>query len=99
MSEKEPVAILKTHTLRIPYSFIVFGKTFEMPLECVFGYSGDLVNNHNVEILSLTSKNEEGLMFDMSYLIEDEEDALTTHIISCIVSNSSHWNHDTSWWS
>lgn len=92
---------LEPHRIIIPYAYSVFGKTFEMPLECVFGYSGDLKTNHVLEIKSLTGKDDDGLLFDMMYLVEDEGNLLTRHIISCILNNHSIWDIEMEtgeWW-
>jgi hypothetical protein len=101
MGNKEPDIKLETHNLTIPYGFVLFGKMFEMPLECVFGYSGDLKSNHVLEIKSLSGTDDDGLLYDMLYLVEDEEDFLTRHIISSILNNYSVWDVETevgSWW-
>ena len=101
MGNKEPTIQLDTHSMLIPYGFAVFGKMFEMPLECVFGYSGDLKTNHALEIRSLTGKDGDGLLFDMMYLVEDEGNLLTKHIISCILNNSAAWDaviRGGKWW-
>lgn len=89
---------LDTFSLAIPYAFLVFGKTFEMPLECVFGYSGDLKTNHTLELKSLTGTGSDDLAYDMMYLVEDDESDLTRFIISCILNNNSNWNGESTWW-
>lgn len=100
MVNKEPEIKLETHSLTIPYGFSVFGKMFEMPLECVFGYSGDLKTKHVLEILSLTGSDAEGLTYDMMYLVEDDDNLLTRHIITGILHNNTSWNSEVEeWWS
>jgi len=99
MANKEPELALETHELVIPYCSVVCGRVFEMPLECVFGYSGDLTLNHVIEIVSLTGKDSEGLTYDMSYLVEDDESPLARHIIAVILNNHKNWNsEDETWW-
>lgn len=101
MGNREPAMQLEPHRITIPHGYTVFGKMFEMPLECLFGYSGDLKTNHALEIKSLTGKDTDGLTFDMMYLVEDEGSELTKHIISCILNNYSIWDTDTEtgeWW-
>jgi len=101
MGHKEPDIKLETHNMGIPYGFILFGKTFEMPLECIFGYSGDMKTNHVLEIISLTGTDSDGLVYDMMYLVEDDESLLTKHIISCVLNNSAVWDKEMEvgfWW-
>lgn len=105
MGHKEPALELDTHTLLIPYGFTLFGKMYEMPLMCLFGYSGDLKTNHALEIKSLTGFDPEGLECDMMYLVEDEESVLTRLIIASILNNYSNWDKvyeegsEDVWWS
>jgi hypothetical protein len=99
--KKEPELKLETHCMSIPYGFTVFGRMFELPLECVFGYSGDLKTSHVLELTSLTGTDADGLTWDMMYLVEDSESILTKHIIACILNNSSNWDVEPAkgvWW-
>lgn len=99
MENKEPKLELETFELTIPYCSVIFGKVFEMPLECVFGYSGDFKTNHAIEIMSLTGKDSDELTYDLSYLVEDEESLLARHIISAILNNHKNWGSGSLWWS
>jgi hypothetical protein len=100
MGNKEPNVKLDVHNVLIPYCFIVFGRTFEMPLTCVFGYTGDLKTNHALEIISLAGADADGLEYDMLYLVEDEGSLLTRHVISCILNNHANWSDGdvAKWW-
>lgn len=101
MGDKEPTIQLETHTIKIPHAQSIFGKMFEMPLECVFGYSGDLKNNHAIQVQSLTGVDSDGILFDMMYLVEDEGNSLTKHLIMGILNNHSAWDIETEageWW-
>jgi len=99
MGKPTPNYDLEPHTIRMPYSSLVFGRNFEIPLECVFGYSGDLKSTHAIEIKSITSKGDNGLNYDMMYLVEEDEGELTKHIITCILNNHKNWDTGEDWWS
>lgn len=100
MESKEAELVTSNHTLFIPYGYLLFGKIFETPLECAFSYSKGLDKNHTIEILSLVGVGSDGLLYDMSYLVEEGGTA-TEHIIGCILNNHSNWDKDSKrgpWW-
>ena len=99
MGPKEPELEFETHTLSIPYATIIFGKVYNMPLECVFEYAGDLKKDtHLIEVVSLTGKDDAGMDYDMSFLVEEAESLWTADILAAILKNHSQWDGDAAWW-
>lgn len=98
--KKSPKINYETHTLRFPYANVIFGRVFEMPCTVVFEHS-ESEDQFRINIKSLVGTGEDGTIYDLMYLTEEEESQYAEFIIACIVNNKQKWDlelGEKEWW-
>jgi hypothetical protein len=99
---RAPEIQYETHTMRFPFTQILFGKSFEMPCEVVFEYTETDDKNFRIKVKSLIGTTEEGLTYDLMYLTEDEDSMYSEFIITGIIRNKPQWGvgptGGVEWW-
>lgn len=97
---KQPEIKFNTHSLRFPYAHVIFGKVFEMPCDVLFEYS-ESEGQYRIKVTSLVGTADDGTVFDLKYLTDDDDSMYSEFIVSCILGNKSRWDFDSGekeWW-
>jgi hypothetical protein len=98
---KQPEIKYETHSLRFPYTTIIFGRSFQMPCEVLFEYAENEDGEMRLIVKSLTGKSEDGMEYDLSYLTDDDDMPYSDFIVACIIRNKQYWNYNAEnqeWW-
>lgn len=100
---KQPDIVYEQHTMRFPFSYLIFGKNFEMTCNVAFGYTEGGDGDYRVKVESITgTTTEDEVEYDMTYLTEDMDSMYAGFIIACIIQNKKYWDFETvdkEWWS
>tara|TARA_R110002074_G_scaffold297016_1_gene468536 strand:- start:771 stop:1094 length:324 start_codon:yes stop_codon:yes gene_type:complete len=101
--------VMETNTLLFPFAQVIFGKSHPILCEVVFDYAeyledmegedGEMVpcTVSKVVPMSLTATFEDGKVYDMLYLVDEEDAPYRDFIINSVVGSRDKWNQEV-WW-
>lgn len=93
---REEDIVLEEHFFHFPYAHVIFGMSFPLVCQVIFGYT-EIANEEGyleprIHLHSLTGSTEDGMEYDMAYLGDNSSSRYADFVVQCLLANREYWD-------